>query len=145
MSLRRLALFSVLLLLVAGTAAALNPVNVGVTSSNSYLTANNIESSQIIISVTDGTWKAIGGATIQLAVTQPWGLADATGVTNAGGVFVTTGSSASATKEEIARTVRLPRSRELSDRAFISVRLLIVMTYSLSTRLCSASSSHRFA
>ncbi|MDD1655452.1 MAG: hypothetical protein LUO91_07115, partial [Methanomicrobiales archaeon] len=90
MSLRRLALFSVLLLLVAGTATALNPVNVGVTSSNSYLTANNIESSQIIISVTDGTWKAIGGANVLLEVPAPWGLADTTGVTNAGGVVVTT-------------------------------------------------------
>ena len=87
---RRLYIISILLLLVVGTAAALNPVNVAVTSSNPYITANNIDTGQITITVTDGTSKAIGGASIQLAVPPPWALADAQGTTNAGGQFVTT-------------------------------------------------------
>jgi hypothetical protein len=90
LSVRRLALFSILLLLLAGTAAALNPVNVAVTSSNPYLTANNIDTGQVTIMVTDGTRKAIGGAEILLSVPRPWALADVQGVTNAGGQFVTT-------------------------------------------------------
>ncbi|MDD1662377.1 MAG: hypothetical protein LUQ60_01340, partial [Methanomicrobiales archaeon] len=65
-------------------------MNVRVTSSNPYITANDIDTGQITIMVTDGTSKAIGGASIQLDVPAPWALADVQGTTNAGGQFVTT-------------------------------------------------------
>ncbi|MDD1665835.1 MAG: Ig-like domain-containing protein, partial [Methanomicrobiales archaeon] len=72
-----------------GTAAALNPVNVVVSSSNLWITADNTDSAGITVTVTDGTNKAIGGASIVLSVTQPWNLQDIVGTTPAGGQFVT--------------------------------------------------------
>ena len=42
-----------------------------------------------MVIVTDGTNKAIGGAGIQLNVTQPWSLKETVGTTPAGGQFVT--------------------------------------------------------
>ena len=87
---RRLLVLPILLLLIVGTAAALDPVNVVVTSSNPYITANNIDTGQITFMVTDGTSKAIGGASIELEVSPPWALADAQGTTTDGGQFVTT-------------------------------------------------------
>ena len=64
-------------------------MNVAVTSSNLWITADNVNSADITVTVTDGTNKAIGGATIQLSVTQPWSLQDTVGTTPAGGQFVT--------------------------------------------------------
>ncbi len=86
---RRLCILIAILLLGVGTAAALNPVNVAVTSSNPYMVADNNDTAVITVTVTDGTSKAIGGADIQLSVPQPWGLADITGTTEPGGQFVT--------------------------------------------------------
>jgi hypothetical protein len=86
---RCLVLVLAILLLGAGTASALNPVNVVVTSSNPYITADNADSAVITLMVTDGTKKAIGGATIQLEVPPPWSLRDTAGVTTDGGQFVT--------------------------------------------------------
>jgi hypothetical protein len=89
---RHLSILSIalLILLLAGSAAALDPVNVYITSSNQYLTADNSDSAIIMITVTDGTKKAIGNANIQLAVTEPWKIQDTAGVTPAGGQFSTT-------------------------------------------------------
>ena len=87
---RRALVLSILLFLVVGTAAALNPVNVLVTSSNPWITADGSDSANITVMVTDGTNKAIGGASVQLSVTDPWTLQDVSGVTSAGGLLVTT-------------------------------------------------------
>jgi hypothetical protein len=78
-----------LLLLLAGSAAALNPVNVFVTSSNPWVAADNSDSATIMVMVTDGTNKAIGNANVQLSVMNPWQLQDTAGVTPAGGQFST--------------------------------------------------------
>ncbi|HXW98174.1 MAG TPA: Ig-like domain-containing protein, partial [Methanomicrobiales archaeon] len=78
------------ILLLVGTASALNPVNVAITSSNAWVAADNSDSSFITVSVTDGTNKAIAGASIQLSVTSPWGLQDSSGTTPAGGQVTTT-------------------------------------------------------
>ena len=86
---RRLLVLSMILLLGVGTAAALNPVNVAVTSSTPYIVADNNDSAVVTLMVTDGTSKAIGGATLQLSVSPPWSLADSVGTTNDGGQFVT--------------------------------------------------------
>jgi hypothetical protein len=87
---RRIIILSILLtLLLAGSAAALDPVNVYITSSNPWITADNSDSAIILVTVTDGTNKAIGDAAIQLSITQPWLLQDTTGMTPAGGQFAT--------------------------------------------------------
>ena len=46
-----------LTLLLAGSAAALDPVNVYITSSNPWITADNSDSAIIYVAVTDGTNK----------------------------------------------------------------------------------------
>ena len=86
---RRFYILFIGILLLVGTAAALNPVNVVVTSSNPWVTADNTDSAAITVIVTDGTNKAIGNASIVLSVPQPWGLQDIAGTTPAGGQFVT--------------------------------------------------------
>ncbi|HUK38713.1 MAG TPA: VWA domain-containing protein [Methanomicrobiales archaeon] len=86
---RRAYILCIGILLLVGTASALNPVNVAITSSSAWVTADNLDSSFITVSVTDGTNKAIGGASIQLSVASPWALQDAAGVTPAGGQFTT--------------------------------------------------------
>ena len=86
---RRFYILSIGILLLVGTAAALNPVNVVVTSSNPWVTADNTDSAAITVIVTDGTNKAIGNASIVLSVPQPWSLQDTAGTTPAGGQFVT--------------------------------------------------------
>lgn len=57
----RIAIILIFFLIMVGTAAALNPVNVAVASSNSWITANNTDSTDIMVTVTDGSNKAIGG------------------------------------------------------------------------------------
>lgn len=64
-------------------------MNVAVTSSSLWVTADGTDSANIMITVTDGTNKAIGGASIQLGVTPPWELRDTQGITPDGGQFVT--------------------------------------------------------
>jgi protocatechuate 3,4-dioxygenase beta subunit len=86
---RRLCILLIGILLLAGTASALNPVNVAVTSSNPWITADNTDTADITIMVTDGANKAIEGANIELSVTAPWTLRDTGGTTPAGGQIVT--------------------------------------------------------
>jgi hypothetical protein len=68
---RRFCILSIMLLLLAGSAAALDPVNVAMTSSSPWITADNTDSATLVFTVTDGAGKAIGDATIQLSVTGP--------------------------------------------------------------------------
>jgi len=60
---RRLYILCICILLLVGPAAALNPVNVAVTSSNLWVTGDNTDSAIITVIVTDGTNKAIGAQT----------------------------------------------------------------------------------
>jgi hypothetical protein len=89
MTTRRLFILFIGILLLVSTVKALDPVNVAVTSSNLWITADNTDSANITVIVTDGTNKAIGDAIITLGVSPPWSLQDSSGTTPAGGQFVT--------------------------------------------------------
>jgi hypothetical protein len=62
---------------------------VAVTSSNLWITADNVDSANITIMVSDGTNKAIGDAVVALGVSPPWSLQDTSGITPPGGQFET--------------------------------------------------------
>jgi len=74
----------------AAPAAALNPVNVALTSSNGWVIADNTDSAIITVRVTDGANNAIQDALVTLDITQPWVLKDTGGKTDGSGKFVTT-------------------------------------------------------
>ena len=65
---RYLSLLVISVLVLVGVASALDPVNVAVTSSSLYMTADNKDSVVITVSVFDGSSHAIGGAAVQLSV-----------------------------------------------------------------------------
>jgi hypothetical protein len=79
---RRLFYGILVLLLFVGSVSALDPVNVGVTSSSDWVVANLADSAVITVHVTDGTGKAIKNAEVTLGVTDPWVLETSDGKTD---------------------------------------------------------------
>jgi hypothetical protein len=86
---RCLAYIIPVILLLVGTAAALDPVDVAVTSSHGYMVANGTDSAVITVTVTDGAAWAIRDADVSLSITAPWELQDKGGKTDGSGRFVT--------------------------------------------------------
>jgi hypothetical protein len=84
---RRLFYGILVLLLFVGSVSALDPVNVGVTSSSDWVVANLADSAVITVHVTDGTGKAIKNAEVTLGVTDPWVLETSDGKTDGNGLF----------------------------------------------------------
>lgn len=86
---RCLAYIIPVILLLVGTAAALDPVDVAVTSSHGYMVANGTDSAVITVTVTDGAGWAIKNADVALGITTPWELQGMAGKSDGSGRFVT--------------------------------------------------------
>jgi hypothetical protein len=84
---RGLYLLLVLSLLAVGTASALVPVKVTVTSSNPWMVADGSDSAVITVAVTNESGKPVRGADVNLEVPQPWSLATVSGQTGGNGMF----------------------------------------------------------
>ncbi|MDD1661851.1 MAG: VWA domain-containing protein [Methanomicrobiales archaeon] len=86
---RRLCLLLVGIFILAGAAAALDPVNVAVRSSAISVTADNTDTVEITVTVTDGVNKGISKADVLLSVSAPWALLATGGTTAGDGKFAT--------------------------------------------------------
>jgi hypothetical protein len=89
---KHLSILILLLLLIAGPAAALDAVTlrVAVASSNQYITADGQDSATITVTVTDSVGTEIKNAGVVLTITAPWSLKDTLGATKNDGTFTTT-------------------------------------------------------